>query len=495
MRGFSRNIFLLAFWLVCAQMAAAQGTQVAVARALARHPLRGARVAVLVRRLSDGKTLYRHNAEEKLEIASNVKLFATAAALWRLGPDFIFRTPVIMDGPIANGRLNGNLMVVGGGDPLLSSRFCPGNNLRAPREMAEALKAAGVMEVSGDLVLNERFFDRELYAPGWAKADRLRQYGAPASALSFNDNCLNITVTGAHRPGQAPKVKVSPDVGFARIVNNAITVAQGKRDGLAFSLGAQGEYVISGRICVGKSRGENLAVTDPPRHFAAVLRKELTRAGIKLRGQTRMIRPGETFTPEAQTVCAWESPLALAIKVANQRSRNFFAEQILKTLGASTRGAGSRENGIAEVMALLEKANVADGSVTLTDGCGLAPGNMATPEAIVQLLTFMHKSEAGALFCNSLAVNGATSGTLRNRLKEKVAAGRIHGKTGTITSRGVSALSGYARARGNELVAFCILINGVPQQNYYAAKLLENSVCRAILGVPEPIRKKRRRTR
>lgn len=493
MRGLPRNIFLLTSWLVCANLAAAEGTRAAVARALERHPLRGARVAVLVRRLSDGKTLYRHNAEEKLEIASNVKLFTIAAALWRLGPDFTFRTPVVADGQIANGRLNGNLMVVGGGDPLLSSRFCPGNNLRAPREMANALKAAGIVEISGDLVLNDRFFDRELYAPGWAKADRLRHYGAPASALSFNDNCLNITVTGARRPGQAPRVKVSPDVSSARTTNHAVTVAQGKRNGLAFSLGAQGEYVISGRICVGASRGENLAVADPPRYFAAALRKELTRAGIKLRGKTRMIRPGETFTPEAQTVCAWESPLIHAIKVANQRSQNFFAEQILKTLGASKRGKGSRANGIAEVMALLEKANVANGSVELTDGCGLAPGNMATPEAIVQLLTFMHKSETGALFHDSLAVNGAASGTLRNRLKEKAAAGRIHGKTGTISSRGVSAWSGYAVARGGELVAFCILINDAPQQNYYAAKLLENSVCRAILGVPEPAKKKRRK--
>lgn len=491
-RGLPQNIFLLIIWLVCANIAAAQGTQAAIARALERHPLRDARVAVLVRRLSDGKTLYRRNAEEKLKIASNAKLFTTAAALWRLGADFTFRTPVVADGPIANGRLNGNLMVVGGGDPLLSSRFCPGDNLRAPREMADALKAAGIMEISGDLVLNERFFDRELYAPGWAKADRQRYYGAPASALSFNDNCLNITVTGAQRPGQAPRVKVSPEVGFARMANHAVTVAQGKRNGLAFSLGAQGEYVISGRICAGASRGENLAVADPPRYFAAALRQELTRAGIRLHGQTRMIRPGETFAPEAQTMCAWESSLTSAIKVANQRSQNFFAEQILKTLGASKRGKGSRVNGIAEVMAFLEKANVADGSVTLTDGCGLAAENMATPEAIVQLLAFMHKSETGKLFRDSLAVNGAEPGTLRNRLTEKAAAGRIHGKTGTITSHGVSALSGYAEARADELVAFCILINDTPQQNYYAAKLLENSVCRAILGVPEPAKNKRR---
>ena len=99
----------------------------------------------------------------------------------------------------------------------------------------------------------------------------------------------------------------------------------------------------------------------------------------------------------------------------------------------------------------------------------------------------------GELFRESLAVNGATVGTLRHRLKEKAAVRRIHGKTGTITSRGVSALSGYARLRKGETVAFCILINDFPSQNYYSAKLIENSICRAILGVPEPTRKKRRK--
>ena len=492
-RGLPRGIFLLTIWLVWAQCPAAgvaEGLGSAIGRAVKGHRLRGARVGVTAFRLGDGEVLYSQNAREKLEIASNVKLFTTAAALWHLGAGFRFRTPLVADGRIADGRLHGNLIIVGGGDPMLSGRMHQGDVLRVPREMAVALKGAGVEEILGDLVLNDRFFDGELRAPGWAEADHLWWYGAPASALSFNDNCVDLAVTGAGTAGETARVKVLPEVDFARVVNRAVTVSRGEREGLFFSRNGRGEYVVSGRIRTGRTRGENLAVEDPPSYFGAALRTELARAGVKLCGRTRMMRPGETFAAEAQTVYAWESPLADAIAVANQRSQNFFAEQILKTLGASKRGVGSRANGIAQVMGFLREAGVAEGSVELTDGCGLSPGNLATPEAVVALLSFMHRSREYELFRDSLAVNGAGMGTMRNRLKE-AAAGRIYAKTGSVKSRGVSALSGYAQARGGEWVAFCILVNDAGQENYYAAKMFEDSVCRAILGVPNPARRRK----
>jgi len=492
MRGLSQRIFVLTICLLCRPCAAgSEALSPALARALERHPVRGARVGVLVVRLSDGRTLFSRHAEEKFEIASNAKLFTTAAALRRLGTDFQFRTPVVADGEVAEGRLKGNLMIVGGGDPMISGRFYKADAMYVPRVIATTVKEAGITEISGDLVMNDRFFDRELVAPGWAKADCLRWYGAPASALSFNDNCVDVTVTAARTPGRAPRIVISPDVGFARVVNRAVTVARRKAEGLHFSQGGNGVYVVSGRIRVGNRRGESLPVDDPPMYLAAAIKKELAQVGVTLMGEARMIRPGEVFKPEAQTLCAWESPLAYAVKVANQRSQNFFAEQILKTLGASKRGVGSRAAGITEVRAFLKEAGIADGSVSLTDACGLSPGNAATPRAIVKLLTFMHGSKEGEVFLDSLAVNGAGSGTMRNRLKEKAAAGRIHAKTGTVKSRGVSALSGYAMTKDNEMLAFSILINGASREGYYAAKLLENAACRAMLGVPEPKRKNR----
>ena len=483
------NRFVPAACLVCGAIVSdadgSSGMGDALERAVETHSIPGARVGVAVRRLSDGQDVSARDADQSFEIASNTKLFTTAAALWKLGADYQFMTAVVANGTIGEGKLAGDLLIVGSGDPAISGRFHGGDKLFVPRAMAQAVRKFGIKEITGDLVMDDRFFDRLLRPPGWPAAESLWWYAAPVSALSYNDNCVDIRVKGAKASGMAAVVGVSPEVGYAKVINRTKTCGKKERGRLRFARNRNGAIIVSGRIRVGRTRRENITVTSPPLYLAAAIRKELAHAGVAVKGRSRLVHDGEKTAHQARTIYAWETPLAQAVNVANRRSQNFFAEQILKTIGAEQKKAGTTANGIAEVKDFAGLAGLPRGSVSPTDGCGLSPGNGATPAAIVGLLAFMYRGKHREVYYNSLAVNGDPDTTMRRRLTEDSARGRIHAKTGTIKSRGVSALSGYAEALDGETYAFSILVNGCKRAHLYRAKRLENALCRVILGVQE----------
>jgi len=472
--------------LCCARGEAAGDVGRAVRAALSRYAVSGARVGVCVRRLPGGKEVFAEAADGLFEIASNAKLFTTAAALERLGPDYRFRTRIVANGAVVGGVLSGDLLVIGGGDPTLSGRFFNGDRLHVPRWIARSVAASGVRVVTGDLVMDDRFFDRVLRPPGWPEEEWLRWYAAPVSALSYNDNCLDIAVTGARTAGAPVRIVVRPQVGYGKIVNAATTCASRRREGITFRRNTDGSLAIGGRIRAGHTRGEHITVENPPLFLAAAVRKALAEAGVEVRGTARLVRPDEDLRADAREIAAWETDLVRAVEVANRRSQNLFAEQILKTLGAERRGKGTWENGLAEVHGFCAEIGLPRRGVALADGSGLSPGNRATPRAVVALLVYMHASDNAKPFHDSLAVNGDRETTLRNRLTEPPYKGRIFAKTGTVKSRGVSALSGYAHSPNGALFAFSIITNGSQPAHVYRAKKLENAICRALLGETEP---------
>jgi D-alanyl-D-alanine carboxypeptidase/D-alanyl-D-alanine-endopeptidase (penicillin-binding protein 4) len=467
----------------------AAAMKTALKRAMARHPVDGATIGVAVQRLSDGRLIFTRNANTQLEIASNAKLFTTAAALWKLGPDYKFRTSIIANGVMVGDMLQGDLVIVGGGDPCISGRFHKGDKLYVPHKIVEGVWQFGIRKITGDLVMDDRFFDRALRPPGWARADWLWWYGAPVSALSYNDNCVYITVTGAKKSGQAPTVRISPSINYARMLNRAVTSSGRSAGGLAFSKNGAGAIVITGRIRTGRARGDNITVENPPMYLAAAIRTELTRAGITVKGKSRVVHRGERALAGARTVYVWKTPLINAVNVANTNSQNFFAEQILKTMGAAQDGQGATSNGLAVVMRHVESIGISRNNVSLADGSGLSAGNRATPRAIVKLLHSMYGGKHRRSFFNSLATNGGSQGTMKRRMTHKSIRGRIHAKTGTIKSRGISALSGYAKGLDGEVYAFAVIVNGFKRDLAWQAKVLENSICGAVIGVSEEVLK------
>ena len=455
-----------------------------IERALARHRVPKARIGVAVRRLKDGNEFFTQHPTDLFEMASNTKLFTTAVALRELGADYEFSTAVIANGPIADGKLEGDLVIVGGGDPSISGRSHNGDAMAVPLAIAKAVKEAGIVESTGDLVMDDRLFDRELRAPGWPGEEHIWWYAAPVCALSFNDNCIDVRVEGGVSSRDAPSIKVTPISDFVQVLNQCKTITSKKGEGVTFVRSGEHDLKIGGRIRMRVARTESLAVERPALYLAKAIETALATEGFTRRGKNRRVRDDEKAAPEAREVFVWRSKLTEAVNVANRRSQNFYAEQILKTLGATKYGVGSFASGARVVHEHVKKLGFPDRTVLLADGSGLSPGNRATPQAVAALLEIMYRGKLRDVYLNSLAVNGGALTTLRRRLTEPAAAGRIHAKTGTIKTRGISALSGYAQAVDGEVYAFSILTNGFNSGHLYKVRAMENAVCRALLGVP-----------
>ncbi len=473
---------LLSVALICCGVLQAGTIASDIERALNANAVPGSEAGVCVMRVSDGRTFFSREADRLFEIASNAKLFTTAAALHHLGPEYEFRTSVITNGPIEDGMLRGDLVIVGGGDPCISGRLHGGDVMHVPEAIADAVSEFGIRTVAGDLVMDDRFFDRKMRPDNWPAEESLWWYAAPVSALSFNDNCIDLVVRARGPVGAKPDITVSPDLDYVTIRNEAEICSPRLHNTLAFSKPEERVILLSGRMKKGAVRGENITVESPPLYLAAAIRSALETEGIHVEGGSRLVERGERARPEALTIFEWRTPLVQAVKVANQRSQNFFAEQILKTMGAEEADLGSTESGLKAIRRFTREIGLRDGTAKLADGCGLAPGSEATPRSIVRLLHAMWHGPVGDVFPDSLAESGDSAGTLRHRFNDPVAKGRIHAKTGTIKSRGISALSGYVETKSGETYAFSILVNGFKASDMHRAKSLENAICRAILG-------------
>ena len=358
-----------------------------------------------------------------------------------------------------------------------------GDVMAVPREMAAAVQHMGIHEITGDLVMDDRLFDRVHRAPGWPQEESLWWYAAPVSALSFNDNCVDITVKGGRRAERAAIVTTSPDLHYASILNKCVTCGSREPEGVTFERNPGGAIVIGGRIRVNHVRSESITIVNPPLYLAAAVRAELDRLGVRIRGWTRLVQADEKALPDAREIFVWRSRLMDAVDVANRRSQNFYAEQILKTLGAARHGIGTFETGAQSVKEFLEEIRVPTSAVFVADGSGLSSENRATPSSLVAVLDILYRSNLRDVFYHSLAGNGDPETTLKHRMTEpRKILDRIHAKTGTFKSLGITALSGYAHALDGETYAFSILTNDFSAARLGEARALEDAVCRALLG-------------
>lgn len=424
---------------------------------------RGGTVAVAVYSVERGAPLYLHAADQPVLPASNMKLYTTAAALDRLGPDYQFTTSLYADGPVRpDGTLDGNLILVGRGDPALSGRFYGDSATYVLDRLAEALARRGVRRVDGDLIGDASYFDEQRTAAGWEAANLLWWYGARVSALSFNDNVVTLEIAPGERPGAPPDVRLLPPTDRIGIVNRVRTV--GRRGGRSVGVKRRpdvGGYELWGRIPVGSRPVRYVvAVDDPAAYALSVLRDRLARAGIAVGGQDRVVFDRDRLRDRPwQLLASHTSPRLIdLVRVVNKHSQNFFAEEILKTLGAVFRGEGSFSDGGRVVRDVVRDLGVPERDLRLEDGSGLSREDRTTARTTALLLVAMRASPWFDQWYDSLLIAG-TDGDPR-RLDDPAAVGNVHAKTGTL--RGVSALSGYVTTRDGELLAFSVMTNGLP---------------------------------
>jgi len=450
---------------------------------------------------TSGKVIYSLNPDHLFLPASNTKLLTTAAALAIAGPDYRIHTTVETTGKLdAQGRLLGDLVIVGRGDANISGRVLP-YQLKTERispptqvleELADQIVQKGVKIVDGDLIGDDTFYAAQRYGEGWALDDLQWIDGAPVSALSFNDNLIFLKIHPGEQIGEKALVTMDPDNNSYEVDNRVVTSAAGvdRKIGLHRDPGSP-KVVLWGSIPLGDAGlSEAISIDDPAQFTADLFRGILEKRGITLTGKTRA-RHGElaqffdqpappvagTAARNSRRCCMGASdastaasavavaqilaehvslPLLEDVRVTNKASQNLHAELLLRLIGRLKGGVGSFEDGSAARRQFLLNAGLRGDEFYLLDGSGLSRRDLITPAAVVQLLIYASRQTWGAAFEQTLPVAGA-DGSLAERFLNTPAGGLVHAKTGTLSH--VNALSGYGETRSGRRLVFSIFCN------------------------------------
>lgn len=450
---------LLLLSLLLAGPLSAQDFPKAAEGILAEKPFNGAAVGVLFMSVTDGAIGFARQPDLPLIPASTAKLASSAAALAYLKPGFRFET-AFLAARKDQGKAKLSVLVWRGmGDPSLSGRG------RASREevfetWASSLAALGITKVDR-LVLDTRYFEGPAVPPSWPEEETAYWYQAETSAISFNDNCVDLEFHPAAKPGRKPRIVLAPDYGYLKVRNKAKTGAPDAPYTMGTSYFRRPDsntVVFSGVIPAdGQVRKDYASVHDPARFAAEALREVLKRKGIKVEKIT-VWEKTRLKEEDLSPVLEWSSePLSEIVKIVNKNSQNLYAEQLLKTLGKESSGHGSFTAGLEAVRSFLDRAGLSESQYRLADGSGLSEQNRFTAAGLVRVLRTMYATQIFSVYFDSLAIPGV----------DKAARGRMNGDplgSGMRLKRGTVArarnLAGYLRSRNGRLYAFAVLING-----------------------------------
>jgi D-alanyl-D-alanine carboxypeptidase/D-alanyl-D-alanine-endopeptidase (penicillin-binding protein 4) len=421
--------------------------------------IRSGRFGVMVASLTRGDTLFAQNAGEMMQPASTMKLFSTAVALDRHGPEHSFSTDVLRDAPLGgDGTVSGNIYLRADGDPSMSARFYRDPNLPMAT-LARNVASAGLKHVTGDLVFDATAFDDRRIPEGWKTTYLGAAYAARVSALSLNENVVWVVVQPA---GKEAAVTLEP-MSTTIPLRNKVRLVGGRGGRIVARRANDGGIDVSGSI--GSSSGPlrySLVVDDPALFTAGALRAALQAAGVTVDGA---VRPGKTPASAEKVASLASPPLSRIVSEMNRESINVVAELLFRDAarGTAATGVGSAETGLANLREFMQKKVAANPyEIRVTDGSGLSTLDYFTPRAMIQLLGYAHKGPWSSAFHGSLPVAGESE-LLRRRMRATPAQGNLHAKTGTTNT--VVSLAGYVTAKNGEILAFSFIYNGNDRWN------------------------------
>lgn len=415
------------------------------------------------------------DADGALKPASNMKVVTAAAALDILPGSFRFRTVLAVRG--------NDLVVIGSGDPSFGDPKIAAARRQqitaAFHDWAARLKARGLTEIAGDLIIDDSVFESQRVHPSWDRDQLDSWYCAPVGGLNINDNCIDVQISPG-KPGEPAAVKVVPGNTYVTIQNQAKT--GGKQTASIRRPRNEPVYVVSG-LCKFASTFQAITVPDPGMLFGSALKTTLAADGINIRGTVRRerVRDGLGNPPgNCSVVAVQENGIDDSLGRMLKDSQNLFAECVLKTIGfqrsaAETgNGEGSYVSGRRALAEYFKKigAPVAQ-DVYIDDGSGLSHRNRVTPRLMTHVLRHMFRHPRSKEFIANLPVAGE-DGTLKRRMHD--VDGRVRAKTGYINN--VHALSGFVYGKSGRVYCFSILANDVRGGD---AKARMDDICRALV--------------
>ncbi len=422
--------------------------------------LKRGRVCMVVRSLKTGKNLYEKNPDILMTPASNMKIITAAVALKTLKPWYKFDTIFSYTGTRKGETIEGDLVVSGHGDPHLVSEDL--------WQIANEVRKRGITRITGSIILDDGYFDGELFPAGWRLSSIRRAFEAPLSALALNFNTATVMIY-PDPSGAKPIVVVDPATPYFKVVNR-MTYGNGGRKFVAMRMkprpGGGETMEVLGRIRPGG--GELVyyrAVADPVRYFGDTFKSLLTGMGVAVDGGILNAPPSR---PTTKLFIHSSRPLLNQVMDMNKYSNNFMAEQILKTVGAEKVSIpGTVAKGLAVSTSVMAEWGITQDRYHFSDGSGLSKDNKISCSALTDVLDHLyHEFDAGPEFISSLAVMGK-DGSVRQR--DLGTADAVKVKTGTLDA--VSAISGYYPLKNGDVLGFSVIFNDLACYNGMAHEI------------------------
>ncbi len=425
-------------------------------KALLQKPeYRNAAVGIVVADAKTGERLFELDPDRLMIPASTLKIITTATALEMLGADYRFETKTGFTGAIdETGTLNGNLVIVSGGDPTLGSAWFNTNKCRNwfLKEWVEQIKLSGIKEINGNVVFDGSHYQIEEVSPTWVWGDIGNYYGANANAFTVYDNLFTIIFRSGKAGEKTEIIQLEPNLPELKIDNRVLGSEINSDQAYVFGSPMDNKRIIRGTIPEEKEAFSiKAAIPNPAALLGVELLSLLTAEGIKVGGTVM-----QDVADNVKTIHVHQSPtLAEIVKTVNHESVNLFAEHLLLQISAERTGIGNREKSIELVQQFWLEKGLNANSLFMEDGSGLSHFNAITPAFLTSVLVAMKNGKNSVSFVESFPMAG--EGTLSSFSTQKFPGNTLRAKSGSMTR--VRCYAGYLKTSSGKEVAFSIMFN------------------------------------
>lgn len=415
--------------------------------------------------LESGKEILNKNSNISVAPASNMKLFTSSVALDILGEDFRFVTKLYYDGAIdSNGNLNGNIYIVGGGDPTLGYNLVKGS-LPLDELMltwVKAINEKGITKINGNIFADALLYEAKPIPDMWNWIDIGNYYGTSSTALTINNNLYFLFFKPSSKVGETAKVlRMKPNIPGLTFTNYMKTGTRGSGDnGYIYCAPFQYNATLRGTIPAGVNEFSiKGAIPDPPLFAAQELKRFLNQNKIAVKGDPAKVLTIRKYDEEKIITKTISPALKDIVYLVNKRSDNLYTEMLLKAIGLKVNGKGDIESGTDAVGEYLERNGINSDGLIMYDGCGLSRSDAITTKMMVELLEMITKKKYFNAFYNSLAVVGDPTdiSSFKTMGRGTEIEKNAHIKSGVIS--GVRAYSGYLKDRKGRTIIFSLIAN------------------------------------
>lgn len=404
------------------------------------------------------------NSHLPLIPASTNKLFTTGVSLMSLGPDFTINTEIYCDdNDLSDGVINGNLYLKGYGDPTITTEDL--------KNLVQKIKAQQVNHITGNIIVDDSFFEETFYRNEWIEDENISVPLPPISAITINNNSINLRVIGSNKTGKAGRIILDDELDYFQVINRTQTTNSRTKISVTSSFENNKETIIvSGRIRRNSSATLRVHIKRPEYYAGNLLVKILRENGVSFWGE---IKKGKV--PKfSERISYISTPLFEFLKPINKNSNNFYSEHLFLIIGANYAGGnGSPFDASQAINTYLKSLNIYEPNFSMVDGSGISRQNRFSTETLVKFLNQIFLNPAiFNEFYNSLSIP-QNDGTLHNRFSNLFPPERLRGKTGTLN--GVTSLAGYVTASSGDLLIFAINFN-YKKGNQYKMRELQDRI-------------------